>query len=203
MPETPKSSNTNQPSSLSILPKSEAAALKAIEQAWQWHSNRLMALQPECVQADRRAAYAAFLAEPSLENEQRLAVLADDHLTAKRYAVLREAHAEILVRLRTQAIDRVTPLLEQHRQDLTAEVAARKAADAEQGSDSRIDVPDIENRRAIEAVTLVLQNLEQMVHTPPMDHDWSPSVMMSLFQSAAEPPAIKQQTRPAKPVAQR
>lgn len=162
-----------------------------------------MALQPECVQADRRAAYAAFLAEPSLENEQRLAVLADDHLTAKRYAVLREAHAEMLVRLRTQTIDRVTPLLEQHRQDLTKKVAARKAPDADQGSDSFIDAQDIENRRALEAVTLELQNLEQMVHTPPMDHDWSPRVLADLFQSAAEPPAITPQTRPAKPVAQR
>ena len=162
-----------------------------------------MALQPECVQTDRRAAYAAFLAEPSLENEQRLAVLADDHLTAKRYAVLREAHEEMLVRLRTQAIDRVTPLLEQHRQDLTVEVAARKAADADQGSDSYVDAQDIENRRALEAVTLVLQNLEQMVHTSPMDQDWSPSVMVSLFQFAAETPAITPQTRPAKPVAQR
>jgi len=203
MSVSPAPPSMNQSVSLPILPKSEAAALKAIQQAWQWHSERLMALQPECVQADRRAAYAAFLAEPSLENEQRLAVLADDHLTAKRYAVLREAHAEILVRLRTEAIDRVTPLLEQHRQDLTAEVAARKAADAEQGSDSRIDAQDIENRRALETVTLVLQNLEQMVHTPPMDHDWSPSVIVSLFQSAAEPPAKPPQTRPAKPVAQR
>jgi hypothetical protein len=193
----------NQSISLPILPKSEAAALKAIQQAWQWHSERLMALQPECVQADRRVACAAFLAEPSPENEQRLAVLADDHLTGKRYAVLREAHADMLFRLRTQAIDRVTPLLEQHRQNLTAEVAARKAADADQGSDSRIDAQHIENRRALEAVTLVLQNLEQMVHTPPMDHDWSPSVMMRLFQSTAEIPAITAQTRPAKLVAQR
>jgi hypothetical protein len=203
MPATPNSLITNQPSSLPILPKADAMALKAIQQAWIWHSERLMALQPECVQADRRAAYAAFLAEPSPENEQRLAVLADDHLTAKRYAVLREAHAEMLFRLRTQAIDRVTPLLEQHRQDLTAEVAARNAADAEQGSDSRIDAQDIENRRALETVTLVLQNLEQMVHTPPMDHDWSPGVLAGLFQSAAEPPVITPQARPAKPVAQR
>jgi hypothetical protein len=193
----------NQSVSLPILPKSEAAALKAIQQAWQWHSERLMVLQPECVQADRRAAYGAFLAEPSPENEQRLAVLADDHLTGKRYAVLREAHAEILFRLRTQAIDRVTPLLEQHRQDLTAEVVAHKAPDTDQGSDSRIDAQDIKNRRALEAVTLVLQNLEQMVHTPPMDHDWSPGVLAGLFQSAAETPAITPQTRPAKPVAQR
>jgi hypothetical protein len=193
----------NQSISLPILPKSEAAALKTIQQAWQWHSERLMALQPECVQADRRAAYAAFLAEPSPENEQRLAVLADDHLTAKRYAVLREAHADMLFRLRTQAIDRVTPLLEQHRQNLTAEVAARKAADADQGSDSRIDAQHIENRRALEAVTLVLQNLEQMVHTPPMDQDWSPRVLAELFQSAAEPAAITPQARSSKPVAQR
>ena len=162
-----------------------------------------MALQPECVQADRRAAYAAFLAEPSLENEQRLAVLADDHLTGKRYAVLREAHAEILVRLRTQAIDRVTPVLEQHRQDLTTAGAARKAADAGQGPDSRFDAQDIENRRALETVTLGLQNLEQMVHTPPMDHAWSPGVLAGLFQSATEPPVITPQARPAKPVAQR
>jgi len=203
MSVTPTPPSMNQSVSLPILPKSEAAALKAIQQAWLWHSERLMALQPECVQADRRAAYAAFLAEPSLENEQRLAVLADDHLTGKRYAVLREAHAEILFRLRTQAIDRVTPVLEQHRQDLTAEVAARKAADAEQGSDSRIDAQHIENRRALETVTLVLQNLEQMVHTPPMDHDWSPGVLAGLFQSAAEPPVITPQARPAKPVAQR
>ena len=162
-----------------------------------------MALQPECVQADRRAAYAAFLAEPSLENEQRLAVLADDHLTGKRYAVLREAHAEMLVRLRTQAIDRVTPVLERHRQDLTAEAAARKAADAEQGSDSRIDAQDIGNRRALETVTLALQNLEQMVHTPPVDQDWSPGELAGLFQLAAEAAAITPQARSSKPVAQR
>ncbi len=203
MSVTPAPPSMNQSVSLPILPKSEAAALKAIQQAWQWHSDRLMALQPECVQADRRAAYAAFLAEPSLENEQRLAVLADDHLTAKRYAVLREAHAEMLVRLRTQTIDRVTPLLEQHRQDLTNKLAARKAPDADQGSDSCIDAQDIENRRTLEAVTLMLQNLEQIVHTPPMDQDWSPRVLAGLFESAAEPPVITPQARPAKPVAQR
>jgi len=203
MSVTPASPSMNQSVSLPILPKSDATALKAIQQTWQWHSERLMALQPECVQADRRAAYVAFLAEPSPENEQRLAVLADDHLTAKRYAVLREAHSEMLFRLRTQAIDRVTPVLERHRQDLTTEVAARKSADADQGSDSRIDAQDIENRRTLETVTLVLQNLEQMVHTPPMDHDWSPSVLAGLFQSAADPPVITPQARPAKPVAQR
>jgi hypothetical protein len=80
---------------------------------------------------------------------------------------------------------------------------ARKASHAAQGSDSRIDAQDIENRRALEAVTLVLQNLEQMVHTPPMDHDWSPKLLADLFQSVAEPPPIMPQARPAKPVAQR
>jgi hypothetical protein len=162
-----------------------------------------MALQPERVQIDRRAAYAAFLAEPSPENEQRLAVLADDHLTAKRYALLREAHADILVRLRTQAIDRVTPLLEQHQQVLKAELAACKASHAAQGSDSRIDAQDIEMRRTLETISLALQNLEQMVHTPPMDHDWSPSVLAGLFQSEAATLPITQQARPTKLVAQR
>jgi hypothetical protein len=177
-----------------------------LQQAWQWHAERLRALQPECVQADRRAAYAAFLAAPSPETEQRLAVLADERLTARRYSLLSEAHSERLHRLRLQAIETVMPVLEQARHALAAQLSASAVLDGGEAAEAGGQNASLEIQRQLEAVDLALEQLQQMVHTPPLDPDWSPSVLAGLLESATPPPSAQSESprkRSANPVAQR
>ena len=59
------------------LSESDASALKSLQRRWERHTERMAQLDPERILDDRKAAYEAFLADPSDQNEQRLAVLAD------------------------------------------------------------------------------------------------------------------------------
>src|SRR5438445_109595 len=61
--------------SLNALPLSNAdiAALNSLQREWEQHSQRMDLLEADRILADQKAAYNAFLDEPTAENEQRLA----------------------------------------------------------------------------------------------------------------------------------
>jgi hypothetical protein len=97
-----KTSPSNLP--LPPLSKSDNTAIKALHQSWSIHALRMAQLTPECVLADQKAALQAFLATPSQENEQRLAVMADERLVKQRYRVLFQAHEQLACQTKTRAI---------------------------------------------------------------------------------------------------
>ena len=103
-------------------------------------------LDPERIPEDRKTAYDAFLADPSDQNEQRLAVLADDRLTARRHSLLCQAHAELRRQANEEATAILQPSLTRIQQVLTQELEGRqealKAEDLNQWNDDRcIELP--------------------------------------------------------------
>ncbi len=86
------------------LSKADVAALKALHQQWCVPTQRMAQLTPAQVLADQAAALKVFLASPTLENEQRLAVVADERLTRQRYRVLHDAYLELALQAKTKAV---------------------------------------------------------------------------------------------------
>ena len=124
---------------LPFLSKAKVLALKSLQDNWERHSERIEQLRPERVLLDQKAAYGTFTADPSPENEQRLAVLADERLTAKRYSLLRQAHAEV----RHQIMGKATSLLRSHlesiQHSLRTELQTREAAAEAEARSKRTD----------------------------------------------------------------
>jgi hypothetical protein len=89
---------------LPSLSKADNTAIKALHQSWSIHALRMAQLTPECVLADQKAALQSFLATPSQENEQRLAVMADERLVNQRYHVLFQAHDQLAHQIKNRAI---------------------------------------------------------------------------------------------------
>jgi hypothetical protein len=124
---------------LSALSKAQVLALKSLQDNWERHSERMEQLRPERALLDQKAAYGAFTADPSPENEQRLAVLADERLTSKRYALLRQAHAEVRHQIIAKATALLRPHLEFIQQSLRTELQSREAAAEAEARSKRID----------------------------------------------------------------
>ena len=99
----------------------ELGALRQLEQEWQHWRERELGIMPLRIEPEQKAAYAAFLDDPSEANEQRLAVLADPLLIGKRYALLRRAYAELRCRITAQAAVILKPTVARVREALTAE----------------------------------------------------------------------------------
>jgi len=135
---------------LPALDKAQILALKSLQDNWDRHSERMEQLRPERVLIDQKAAYGAFTADPSPDNEQRLAVLADERLTAKRYALLHQAHAEV----RHQIMGKATSLLRSHLESiqhrLSAELQSREAAAEAEARSKRTDKGCLQLRMAAE-----------------------------------------------------
>ena len=117
---------TLNPLKLPSLTKADLSALRSLQREWEHHNARLGQLDPERIMADQKTAYHAFLADPSEENEQRLAVLADERLTAKRHSLLRQAHAELRRRTNEKAGAILHPAMERVHHALTRELEARQ-----------------------------------------------------------------------------
>ncbi len=146
---------------LPALGKSQVLALKSLQDNWERHSERMEQLRPECSMLDQKAAYGAFTADPSPENEQRLAVLADERLTAKRYALLRQAHAEV----RHQIIVKATSLLRSHlefiQHTLRTELQVREAAAEVEARSKRTDEGCLQLRMAVEELAQWIKLFDQ------------------------------------------
>ena len=81
----------------------ELAALRQLQQEWEHWRERELGIMPVEIMKQQNAAYAAFLDDPTVENENRLLVLADPVLTDKRYKLLRRAFIELRGRISTRA----------------------------------------------------------------------------------------------------
>lgn len=144
------------------LSKADLSSLKSLQRDWERHSERMNLLRPERILPDQKAAFAAFLAHPTDENEQRLAVLADEGLTAKRYNLLREAHAELLKRINAEAADILRPVLNSVHQALQAEVNEREEAAQAAGRNKRTDESCVELREALGQVSHGMRMLAEV-----------------------------------------
>lgn len=146
---------------LPALGKAQILALKSLQGDWERHSERMEQLRPERVLLDQKAAYGAFTADPSPENEQRLAVLADERLTTKRYALLRQAHAEV----RHQIIVKATSLLRSHlesiQHSLRTELQSREAAAEAEARSKRTDEGCLQLRMAAEELAQWIKLFDQ------------------------------------------
>ena len=146
---------------LPALSKAQVLALKSLQDNWERHSERMEQLRPERVLLDQKAAYGAFTADPSPENEQRLAVLADERLTAKRYALLRQAHAEV----RHQIIAKATSLMRSHlesiQHSLRTELQSREAAAEAEARSKRTDEGCLQLRMAAEELAQWIKLFDQ------------------------------------------
>lgn len=112
---------------LPVLSQADLATLQPIQREWECHSNRIAELLPHRIAADQKAAYDAFLEDPTPENEQRLAVLADTQLTAQRHKVLREARIELRLRTNRKAGAILQPLVDRIGKSLNDELERREA----------------------------------------------------------------------------
>ena len=146
--------------------KSDLAALGSLQRDWEHHTKRMAQLDSERIPEDRKTAYDVFLADPSDQNEQRLAVLADERLTARRHSLLCQAHAELRRQANEEATAILQPALMRIQQALTRELEGRqealKAEDLNQWNDDRC----IELRRTIDQVALELRTVREAAADP-------------------------------------
>lgn len=146
---------------LPSLGKAQVLALKSMQGDWERHSERMEQLRPERVLLDQKAAYGAFTADSSPENEQRLAVLADERLTAKRYALLRQAHAEVRHQIMGETASLMRPHLESIQQSLRAELQSREAAAEAEGRSKRTDEGCLQLRMAADELDQWIKLFDQ------------------------------------------
>ncbi len=109
-----------------LLNADEVAALRQLEEEWRHWEQRSRAIMARGIETEQKEAYAAFLDDPSSENEHRLAVLADPVLTEKRYALLRQAFEDLRGRVGTQAGKILRPALSRIREALSVEHERRR-----------------------------------------------------------------------------
>ena len=123
-----------------MLTEQDTAKLRLLQKEWKhWEARE-----------EQHAAYAAFLGNPTAENEQGLMVLADASLTGTRYALLRRAIGELRGRLSAQAADIVRPVIHHALAVLNAEHERRlETAEPVMGSKNRNPLV-IETRTAID-----------------------------------------------------
>jgi hypothetical protein len=135
---------------LPALIKAEALALKSMQGDWERHSERMEQLRPGRAMLDQKAAYGAFTADPTAENEQRLAVLADERLTTKRYTLLHQAHAEVRHQIMAKATSLLRSHLESIQHSLRTELQSREAAAEAEARSKRTDEGCLQLRMAAE-----------------------------------------------------
>ncbi len=133
-----------------LLAEAEVAKLRLLQKEWMhWH-HREQQHMPLRIAEEQRAAYAAFLDNPTAENEQRLMVLADTTLTGTRYGLLRRAFADLRGRISAHAADIVRPVIHHALQVLNAEHERRlETAEPVMSSKHRNPIV-IETRHAVE-----------------------------------------------------
>lgn len=133
-----------------LLSDAEIAALRELQREWDHWREREQQLMPLRIEEERKLAYAAFVENPSPENEHRLTILADVNLTGVRYALLRRAFADVRARITAQAGKILRPVFERISAALAAEHARRfEKAEPIMSSKNRNPVV-IESRKAIE-----------------------------------------------------
>ena len=111
---------------ITLLGKDEIEQLQVLETAWQALKAREANVMPLRIAEHQKAARATFLADMSIENEIRVAILSDTHLTLSRYAARRNVLADGMRQLASEAGQLLRPLCDQVSQALDAEMELRK-----------------------------------------------------------------------------
>lgn len=168
-----KTSPSNLP--LPPLSKADNTAIKALHQSWSIHALRMAQLTPDCVLADQKAALQAFLATPSHENEQRLAVMADERLVKQRYRVLFQAHEQLACQTKTRAIAVVRCHLAGLLEAATLELRRSEDEARKEGRVRLMDEACVELRQLTDRLDQHLRQLEQAAIT---GADWPEGLLL-------------------------
>ena len=110
---------------LPLFNRETLATLHKLEDQWQhWRDceNRYSDMN---IPADQDAAYAAFLDSPDATHQRALFELADRHLVATRYALLRRAYSDLRAKVSAEAWKLLLPLIEKLGAALSAEYRKR------------------------------------------------------------------------------
>jgi hypothetical protein len=167
-----------------LLSEADMDALQQLQKQWLHWQNREQQHAPLRIEQDRRAAYVAFLHNPTQETEQRLMVLADTNLTATRYALLRRAFAELRGRISAQAAAIVAPVMDRAIEALhTEHVRRREAAEPVMSSKDRNPIV-IDVRRAIESAD---RFHSRVLHATTGKSEMSPLELADVLMRRSEP----------------
>jgi len=106
--------------------ENEITQLQELEARWRALNAREANVMPLRVAEDQKAARAAFMADPSIENEMQVAILADTHQTLIRYAARKNVLSEYMKLIASKAGELLAPLCDQISTALHAEMETRK-----------------------------------------------------------------------------
>lgn len=142
-----------------LLAEPDVAKLKVLQKEWKhWESRELQHASLRIAE-EQRATYAAFLDNPTADNEQRLMVLADPALTGTRYGLLRRAFTELRGRISAQAARIIRPAIDRALEALRAEHTRRRdVAEPVMSSKDRNPMV-IEAQRALECAESIATRL--------------------------------------------
>lgn len=104
----------------------EIEQLHRLQARWQALDARRKQVWPSRVAEDQEAAHAAFMADPSPENEMQIAVLADTNQTLLRYAARHKALTDYMKVVACEAAEIFKPFHNEASAVLHAELERRK-----------------------------------------------------------------------------
>lgn len=110
---------------IDLLPEGDVSKLRDLQKQWLRWDDRSTQLVGTNIQPEFKKARAAFLENPTPANEQRLMILADPALTARRYAVLSQAFRDLCGKISGEAAAILTPHLDRIGLALKAEYDRR------------------------------------------------------------------------------
>jgi hypothetical protein len=175
---------------LPALGKADIATLKAQHQQWIVYTQRMAQLTPEQALADQATALQAFLASPTLENEQRLAVVADERLTRQRYRVLHNAYQELASRAKARAVVVISHHLGQLLESARQGFRHRQEEVLKLGHSRLLDEPSAEMRQWIDDLEGLLRMLHETAFHP---DDW-PGELLRWAESMAPDNLVAQRS---------
>ena len=108
-----------------LLTAENIAELKRLEKEWRHWEQRESEILPSRISEQQKAAYSAFVSDPTPENEQRLFDLADIPLTIARHTMLRRAFKARQAAITAKAGAILMPIVDRASAALDAEYEER------------------------------------------------------------------------------
>ena len=161
----------------------EISQLQELEARWRAMQVREANVMPLRVADHQKAAHAAFMADPSIENEMQVAILADTHQTLIRYAARQKAISAYQKMLAGQAAELLRPLSEQVSLALQEELELRKEQKTTWYADS--DPRVMECQKWIDAM---VRAGSRILLSAGRNGEFSPMELAEIFLPAAPTP---------------
>lgn len=128
----------------------DIAALRALQAQWEhWH-DREHAHAQAVIAGEQARAFEAFVEDPTPENERRLLLTADETLTGRRYARMRQACEALRRRISAEAAEVLRPVIDRLHAALAGEHERRFASAEPVRSNKRNNPVVIESQKAVE-----------------------------------------------------